>query len=175
MYIYIQPFDDIDKTLLKEIGSSLEKVFGVPYKIRDSMELPYNAYMRRRKQWHSTTILDSLKKNIPSDAEKVLGVTSVDLFVPELNFVFGEADSYFGVAVISLARLNPNFYGFPKNDELFKERALKEAVHELGHTYGLNHCDKSTCIMFFSNTLSDTDKKGPGFCDDCFRKLKGVK
>lgn len=100
-------------------------------------------------------------EKMPIDAEKLLGVVDVDLFVLGLNFVFGLAAG--NTAVISLARLRPEYYGEKKNEYLLRERALKEAIHELGHTFGLHHCPDIRCIMHFSNRLEDTDIKGTDF------------
>jgi archaemetzincin len=101
--------------------------------------------------------------------EKILGIVDRDLYVPELNFVFGEASQR--VAVISLTRLRQEFYNLPQDQHLFHKRALTEAVHELGHTYGLGHCGNPRCVMFFSNSLIDTDRKGSEFCPKCKRNL----
>ena len=103
----------------------------------------------------------------PPGEEMILGVTGVDLTAPGLNFVFGLADPGSRVAVISLARLYPEFYGQPRDPGLFKARAVKEAVHELGHLLGLDHCPDPACVMAFSNSLADTDRKEPGFCLRC--------
>ncbi|SNQ60426.1 hypothetical protein [Candidatus Methanoperedens nitratireducens] len=94
----------------------------------------------------------------------------VDLFVPGLNFVFGLASG--NNAVISLVRLRPEYYRERKNEYLFRERSLKEAIHEPGHTFGLHHCPDIRCIMHFSNRLEDTDIKGPGFCKACSNKIR---
>lgn len=101
----------------------------------------------------------------------LLGVADVDLYVPSLNFVFGEADPARGVAVISLARLRPTFYRLQEDDRLFLERVGKEAVHELGHIFHLKHCTQRICVMFFSNSLADTDLKENEFCHRCRRYL----
>ena len=103
--------------------------------------------------------------------ERVLGVVDVDLYAADLNFVFGEADPKEGVAVISLARLRQEFYGLAPNESLFHERILKEAVHELGHTYSLGYCPDPACVMHFSNSLKDTDIKKSSFCLKCHPRL----
>jgi len=102
-----------------------------------------------------------------------LGIVNHDLYVPELNFVFGEAS--WKAAAISLTRLRQEFYHLPENRSLFHQRILTEAVHELGHTYGLGHCENPRCVMFFSNSLMDTDRKGPAFCARCKSKLYNEK
>ena len=87
---------------------------------------------------------------------------------PGLNFIFGLASKK--IVIISITRLYEEFYGYKKNNQLFNKRVLTEAVHELGHAYGLNHCKNPYCVMFFSNSLVDTDRKGHKFCDDCKKK-----
>jgi archaemetzincin len=137
------------------------------HQVEKEVPLPPVAYDPRRRQYRAEAFLPLLTPYRPGDNGLVLGVTLVDLFVPELNFVFGLADSRQKCAIISLARLQPEFYGLPGNPQLFKERALKEALHELGHLSGLGHCPHPACVMFFSNSLADTDRKGPGFCPEC--------
>ncbi|HSA78916.1 MAG TPA: archaemetzincin family Zn-dependent metalloprotease, partial [Nitrospirota bacterium] len=112
-------------------------------------------------------ILETLRDITRRDRDRVLGVADADLSVPGLNFVFGEADASAGVAVISLTRLRQEFYGLRRNTRLFHDRTVKEAIHELGHTCGLGHCPDPHCIMHFSKSLWDTDKKGPEFCTRC--------
>ena len=98
---------------------------------------------------------------------QVLGVVNVDIFVPGLNFVFGEAQCPGEAALISLWRLKPEFYGASEDRELFLERAVKEAVHEVGHTLGLRHCPRASCVMYFSNSIMETDRKRSTFCERC--------
>jgi len=136
----------------------------------DSIGDPPEAYDSRRAQYHSTRILTLLERHIPSlRVERLLGVTSHDLYVPGMNFVFGEARSPGRVAVISTHRLIP---GKPDESDLLEKRVLKEAVHEIGHMIGLRHCSKATCVMHFSERLSDTDLKSPNFCEDCESHLR---
>jgi archaemetzincin len=97
---------------------------------------------------------------------RVLAVTEADLYEDDLNFVLGMAESRGRTAVISLCRL-----GLGTDEETRRMRALKEAVHELGHTLGLVHCPDAGCAMHFSNALVDTDRKSPRLCAMCERKL----
>jgi len=124
-----------------------------------------------RSQYPGPPFLAALAAVRPPGEEIILGVTGVDLTAPGLNFVFGLADPPSRCAVISLARLYPEFYGQPRDPRRFKARAVKEAVHELGHLLGLGHCPDPACVMSFSNSLADTDQKGPGFCGACREKL----
>ena len=130
------------------------------------MPEPDYAYDHKRKQYLSTAILNAIQgQKEVARYERILGVVDHDLFVPELNFVFGQASTK--AAVISLTRLRQTFYHLPEDQTLFHQRILTEAVHELGHTYGLGHCGNPRCVMFFSNSLMDTDRKGSEFCPSC--------
>jgi len=170
--IGLAPFDNVEQKLLLALASSLEKIFTRQVNVLKPMGIPPDAYNPRRGQYLSTSFLKILIKIKKKDFEAILGITDVDLYVPQLNFVFGEADPWNRVAVISLLRLRQEHYGLPANEKLLLERALKEAVHELGHVYGLGHCPDPRCVMHFSNSLADTDRKGHMFCPNCRRKLK---
>lgn len=165
---------DVQKAILNEISVGLQEVFrtiSVSILPR-STSLPKNSFNFFRQQYDSSIILDYLQKLFSFPIQtKVLGVTSVDLYVPELNFVFGEAILNGNVAVISLKRLFPEFYGLSPNYDLFISRAVKEAVHELGHSFGLGHCKSKKCVMHFSNSILDTDIKEKYFCASCKNKL----
>jgi len=157
----------IDKGLMGFLASRLAETFGLQVEISARLPTPRYAWEERRGQYHSTAILARLRRAQEGIYDKTLGVSAVDLFVPSLNFVFGEADMAHGVSVISLFRLRPENYGAPPDPRLLEERALKEAVHELGHTFGLMHCPQYRCVMHFSNSLSDTDRKSHWFCWRC--------
>ncbi len=161
----------VDVEVVKNIQSRLFTIFPETACTlsEDTMLIPKDAYNRRRNQYHSSKILEKIsiyaKK---SGADCTLGVTDVDLYVPQLNFVFGEAQCPGNVAIISLHRLKPEFYGQPPNRTLFLKRSVKEAVHEVGHTLGLGHCSNPSCVMFFSNSILDTDRKSLNFCERCY-------
>jgi archaemetzincin len=120
--------------------------------------------------WLATTIMNN---TISYDARKtiILGICDFDAYSSGLNFVFGQASLTGGVAVIYLPRLRQEFWGLGTNTSIFTERVLKEATHELGHALGLNHCPKQSCVMYFSNSLVDTDRKAKDFCNICRNKL----
>lgn len=168
-YIYIQPIGEIEKELLGFLSTNLERVYGCTFRVAPPLRIPESSHNLQRGQYNAEVLVAEIAEKMPVDAEKLLCVVDVDLFVPGLNFVFGLAAG--NTAVISLARLRPEYYGERKNEYLFRERALKEAVHELGHTFGLHHCPDIRCIMHFSNRLDDTDIKGPGFCKVCSNKI----
>jgi archaemetzincin len=157
--------------LLSFLQEGLARELGAEVQVGGHLPLPASCPEGRR-QYLGDPFLEVLAASRTPEDEAILGVTGVDLYVPGLNFVFGLADPHSRCAVISLARLYPEFYGRPRNPQLFKERALKEAIHELGHLWGLDHCPDPACIMFFSNSLVDTDRKGPGFCAKCRELLK---
>jgi len=168
--ILLVPIGEIDKKVTQVLKDDLNKVFKKPVVIGKGMPEPDSAYDHKRKQYLSTTILNAIQgQKEYSHYERILGVVDHDLFVPELNFVFGQASSK--AAVISLTRLRQTFYHLPEDQTLFHQRILTEAVHELGHTHGLGHCRNTRCVMFFSNSLMDTDRKGSEFCPSCKSKL----
>jgi len=162
---------EVDQKIIQILKEDLNKVFGKQVWVGKGMPEPHYAFNKKRNQYLSTMILNTLmneKEYTPF--EKILGIVDHDLYVPELNFVFGEASQR--VAVISLTRLRQEFYNLPQDQPLFHKRALTEAVHELGHTYGLGHCGNPLCVMFFSNSLIDTDRKGPEFFLRCKGNLR---
>jgi archaemetzincin len=166
----ILPIGRVDNGVLKAISSSLKEVFNCRVKQLQGLLLLKDAYNPGRRQYYSTFILKRVHRRSPCD--RVLAVIDVDLYVPGLNFVFGEADISRGVAIISLTRLRQEFYGLPPDKKLFFLRAVKEAVHEIGHTYGLGHCPDPRCVMHFSNSLYDTDVKSYRPCRRCLQRIK---
>ena len=171
MGIVLVAIGEVDPKVIQILKEDLSKVFGKQVWVGKGMPEPHYAFNKKRNQYLSTTILNALMNEKEYAAfEKVLGIVDHDLYVPKLNFVFGEARQR--VAVISLTRLRQEFYNLPQDQSLLYKRALTEAVHELGHTYGLGHCGNPRCVMFFSNTLIDTDKKGFEFCSKCKNNLR---
>lgn len=139
-----------------------------------TLPIPESGYNERRGQYRAEVFTDVLASYKKEEHFIYVGIADVDMYVEGLNFVFGLADPLKGVAVVSTYRLNPVRYGEPPNRSLFVQRVLKEILHETGHILGLSHCDDPHCVMHFSNTLMDTDIKGPSFCKRCRKKIKDV-
>ncbi len=163
-------FGSVRREIVKFLQTELNRTLGFVTNASREEPVPEFAFDPNRNQYHATKILERLKKTKKNE-ERILGIVDIDLYVPELNFIFGEADIGGIVCIISLVRLRQEYYGLPKNEKLFLERTLKEAVHEIGHIYRLGHCKDQKCIMHFSNSIQDTDRKGPHFCHKCLAKI----
>lgn len=153
--------------LLAWLADELRSAFGRAVVITERLDLPGNAFSRDRQQWRAGALLDRLAQHKRPEWLRLLGVVDVDLYAPELNFVFGEADQGRSVAVFSTVRLHRG----AKDERRFHRRAAIEAVHEFGHTFGLRHCSRPGCVMWFSNTLEETDRKDVHPCSEHARAL----
>jgi archaemetzincin len=163
--VLFQPDKDIistlENTLSEEFNASI--VTASPIK-----EISDQLFDKQRKQWKSNHILQWLLYMYkPSKSRKILAICDFDAYSGHLNFVFGEAYVEGSISAIYLPRLRQEFYGLKPDESLFYQRIVKEAVHELGHGFGLNHCKNIKCVMHFSNSLSDTDIKSNHFCIVC--------
>ncbi len=169
--IVIVAVGEVDGRILEGLQESIGKIFEKEVCMGQPLDSPDFAYDGGRKQYFSSGILLKLREVERGLGDRVLGVVDFDLYVPSLNFVFGEADLESRVAIISLCRLKQEFYGLPEDIDRFRERVLKEGVHELGHTYGLGHCYNPLCVMHFSNSLLDTDIKKASLCPQCEKRF----
>jgi archaemetzincin len=174
-YIYIVPIELDDHTYLEKMERFIFETFHKATKIEEMQIDLARAFDPNRIQHNSSLILQQLIRQPPPDADKVLGVLDVDLFIPILTFVFGEAQLQGIGAVVSTHRLHNHFYGLPESRELTTDRLLKEAVHELGHTFGLIHCLQPRCVMNASTYVENIDQKPVEFCTLCQKNLNNEK
>lgn len=171
MKLGIVPVGAPDERLLALVRTSLAKEFGVRVAISGPSFDPAFARHPERNQHHSTMILETIVAR--SNGEILLGLTDLDLYIPILTFVFGEAQMNGSGAIVSYHRLADEFYGLPPNRELLTDRLIKEANHELGHALGLVHChDDYRCVMAASHAVEKIDLKGRSFCEACRKRLR---
>jgi archaemetzincin len=176
MKIGILCIGKVDSHVISRIQENLNMIFpnSTCTPIAKTLPLPKEAFNEERRQYSSNNILSKIRNYAKNEKslDRILGVVDIDIFVPNLNFVFGEAECPGKASLISLWRLRPEFYGQSPNSELFTERSTKEAVHELGHTLGLRHCSNPFCVMYFSNSIFETDRKQSLFCSKCHLKVE---
>jgi archaemetzincin len=158
----------VPRALLGDIGTALTQIYGPPVVLAPAQQRPDYAFNKDRNQYHSTAVLRRLSQlRVDAAAVPILGVTDVDLFVPDAPFVFGEADRDARSAVVSFHRLAHGPDGKAAEPERLKHRVQVEGVHEIGHLLGLAHCQDVHCAMFLSHKPSDCDRKGLGLCGAC--------
>jgi archaemetzincin len=173
MKVGILQVGQVAPEVLAALAEGLPKVFPdtTATVITDVLPVSQGAFDKKRSQYNSSLLLNEVRvyaAKRQQDFHRVLGVVDADMFAFGLNYVFGEAYALGAAALVSLWRLKPEFCRDQPNKSLYLLRAQKEAVHELGHTLGAKHCPRSLCVMHFSNSIFDTDKKQNLLCDDCY-------
>jgi archaemetzincin len=157
---------------LSDLIGRLESHLEAPVKLAEERIDPAYALDEMRRQYRSDLLLERLA-GTGMRPGKMLGVTELDLFIPVLTFVFGEAQLNGRAAIVSSYRLRSEMYGLKADKELLMERLAKESLHELGHTYGLFHCYHPECVMQPSTYAELIDLKPAHFCSACEEKLAG--
>lgn len=171
MVLNIIPLKFSNDSLLKKLIFRLSVLF-------DDIKIAYalidieKSYSDLRKQYHSTLILESIIKSNPDMDGNVLILTEMDLFVPVLTHVFGEAQLNGKYSIVSVCRLYEEFYTLESDSRLISDRSYKEILHELGHNFGLVHCKDWDCVMHVSNSVEEIDIKGNYYCVSCQKKIR---
>ena len=173
--LQLLPIGPLDAQLLEWLGQSLYDKFRMRAEILSPALDPSFALHAERQQYHSSEILAGMQSYISGNTWRLLGITPLDLYIPILTFVFGEAQLGGTAAVVSYHRLQQEFYGLPPDRDVLANRLLIESVHELGHTLRLTHCHDYQCAMSPSHAVEWIDIKDSGFCEDCLaRALQAV-
>ena len=169
--LQLLPVGDIDWRVIETLRTGLLRYFRASCDVLDAIALPDYAFNAERQQYCSSEILNRMGIHAHRGCWRLLAITPVDLYIPILTFVFGEAQMGGPNAVISTFRLRQEFYGLPADRDLLNDRLLKEAVHELGHTLQLTHCRDYYCAMAPSHAVEWIDLKDSQFCNTCQEKV----
>jgi archaemetzincin len=165
--LQLLPIGNVDDGMVKDLCPAVEETFSIPCRVLPVRLDPEFALHGERQQYHSSQILQRMQSFLTPESWRLLGVGSVDLYIPILTFVFGEAQLGGPCAVVSAYRLRQEFYGLPHDPKLLNHRLVKEAVHELGHTLALTHCNDYRCAMAPSHAVEWIDLKGSTLCAAC--------
>ena len=165
--LQLLPIGNVEGRLLLGLAPALAEIYRMPTEILSTRLDPDFAFHRERQQYHSSELLHAMQRYLEPDSWRVLGITPVDLYIPILTFVFGEAQMGGPCGLVSAHRLRQEFYGLPPDADLLRHRLLKEAVHELGHTLDLTHCTDYQCAMAPSHAVEWIDLKDSSLCGAC--------
>ena len=164
--ILISPVGDFSDGLIEAIAGELQRVFGFSSAIDTVLQDISFALDQNRNQHHSTMILEQLAARAPARAVRVIALAQVDLFIPILTHVYGEAQLGGTACIVSTFRLNEGRSGMNISRK-YIGRVVKEAIHELGHTFNLRHCPEESCIMHYCRNEEDVDRKSDELCRYC--------
>lgn len=170
-YIHFISFGYFEKEILEKILRDVELEYSIPVKIRDGHLDLSDFYDPSRSQYNGNKILQELDSKYASDNSKTLGLFNVDLFIPILTYIFGQAMLNGRSGIASLYRLSNERYGIVKEEHILADRFRKEVIHELGHMFGLIHCHDPECVMRSSTYVEDIDQKKQFLCAKCRSKL----
>ncbi len=167
------PIGNCNGQLLPELGAALAEMFRVPFMVLPRALDPEFAFHPERQQYHSSEILAAMQPLYQHNCWRMLGIAAVDLYIPILTFVFGEAQIGGPCALVSSYRLRQEFYGLAPDLGTLRARLFKESVHEIGHTLGLTHCHDYRCAMAASHAVEWIDIKEGWLCEECEAKVLG--
>ena len=170
--ITLVSFGYFGKHFLEKIAEAVKREFAYQVIIKESIIDLSEFFDPGRRQYNGNKMLIAVDKISDEGALKTIGLFSVDLFIPILTYIFGQAVLNGNTGIASLYRLSNERYGIEPDDNLLLERFTKEVVHELGHTFGLIHCSTPTCVMRSSTYVEDIDQKNPGLCNSCHAQLE---
>jgi archaemetzincin len=165
------PIGSVSESLFTRLAKTIDETFHATVSRRSLQFDPALAFDSYRNQYNSTMFLSLLLNSSNETEGRIIGITDYDLFVPVLTFVFGEAQLSGRAAVVSSFRLRPEYYGLKSDGILLESRVEKEAIHEIGHTFGLLHCRDVTCVMHSSTYAEEIDLKDNRFCQRCQLQL----
>lgn len=164
-------FGYFEEGFLRTIASAVESEFDATVPIKEGRLDLSEFYDPVRRQYNGTKLLKEIDNSHSSGSSKVIGLFSVDLFIPILTYIFGQAYLNGNAGIASSYRFKNERYGMEADDKLQLDRFIKEIIHELGHTFGLIHCHVPGCVMVSGTYVEDIDQKSPHFCAECRKAL----
>jgi archaemetzincin len=170
--VHVLPVGKVDGSLLQDLCAALPRSLPVACEILPAELDPASAYHIERQQYHSSEILRRMQAHLRPEDWRLLGIAEVDLYIPILKYVFGEAQMGGPCALVSFHRLRQEFYGLDRDDALLSQRLLKESVHELGHTLDLHHCQDYRCAMASAHAVEWIDLREATLCDSCGSQVR---
>jgi archaemetzincin len=170
--ITLVSFGYFGKDILEKTAEAVTHEYSLPVAIKDGHLDLGEFYDSARRQYNGNSLLKQIDILVQPDSLKTIGLFNVDLFIPILTFIFGQAFLGGRTGIASIYRLNNERYGMAADSDLMLERFKKEVIHEIGHTFGLIHCQNSACVMKSSTYVEDIDQKGEHLCLTCRASLK---
>jgi archaemetzincin len=168
--IYVVPLDENSRAHADWLGQVLAKKMNFRLQSGIVSRLPEEAYNAQSNQYYAVPVLSKLELLKGSEDEIIMAVTEEDLYLPNQNFVFGQANSVGRTAIVSFLRLKPEYYGLPQDEKLMRGRLLSVALHQIGHVLGLKNCTED-CVMKATSSVNELDKRSDTFCPNCFLNL----
>lgn len=170
MKIHLLPVRFTNSALLASVKENLTNIFNDVEVINIDINID-EAYSKEREQYFSTIIIAETIKKTVQLIGKVIIITDVDLYIPVLTFIYGEAQLNGKHSIVSVCRLHEEFYSGKTDETLLRIRTMKEILHEIGHNFGLKHCINWDCVMHSSTSIEEVDIKGSYYCTSCMKNI----
>jgi archaemetzincin len=170
--IMLISFGYFEKNLPEKIVNDVEREFSMSVKTSDGRLDISEFYNPNRNQYDGNLLLKAIGNRFSEHSFKTIGIFNVDLYIPILTYIFGQAYLNGKCGIVSVYRLRNERYGLTSNETLFLDRVRKEVIHELGHMFGLIHCLNPDCVMRSSTYVEDIDQKSHMLCSKCRAQLE---
>jgi archaemetzincin len=167
-------FGYFDVALLRKVAQAVGNEFHFPVQMREGMLDLSEYYDPTRRQYNAVKLINQVENVFSQNSFRTIGLFNVDLFIPILTYIFGQAFLNGRTGIASSFRLHNERYGIEPDELVLTERFIKEVIHELGHTFGLIHCHIPSCVMRSGTYVEDIDQKGAVLCPACRKKFNAA-